>query len=226
MSLDTVAESPVSDVTSRNFEDTELTLRLPGREVRSPTVTGAKCCSKRGFTDTVYLNHGCFSTSTSGNFVADCHCAGEPPPAKAQVVGWPPVRSSRQKAVTAGTCKYVKVAVDGAPYLRKVNLEEYASYQELLEALEKLFTCFTKNRNYMEMDWVKGMDYVPTYQDKDRDWMLVGDVPWEMFIESCKRIRLMKSSEAAVLDPKTSAKSSKTNSWQESMDVQNDRSWC
>ncbi|GKE00963.1 auxin-responsive protein IAA1-like protein [Tanacetum coccineum] len=26
--------------------------------------------------------------------------------------------------------------------------------------------------------------------------MLVGDVPWKMFVETCKRIRLMKSSEA------------------------------
>jgi auxin-responsive protein IAA len=22
-------------------------------------------------------------------------------------------------------------------------------------------------------------EYVPTYEDKDGDWMLVGDVPWE-----------------------------------------------
>lgn len=22
-------------------------------------------------------------------------------------------------------------------------------------------------------------DYVPTYQDKDGDWMLLGDVPWQ-----------------------------------------------
>lgn len=24
-----------------------------------------------------------------------------------------------------------------------------------------------------------GMEYVPTYEDKDGDWMLVGDVPWK-----------------------------------------------
>lgn len=29
------------------------------------------------------------------------------------------------------------------------------------------------------MDAVKGMEYVPTYEDKDGDWMLVGDVPWK-----------------------------------------------
>lgn len=26
---------------------------------------------------------------------------------------------------------------------------------------------------------VKGTEYVPTYEDKDGDWMLVGDVPWK-----------------------------------------------
>lgn len=26
---------------------------------------------------------------------------------------------------------------------------------------------------------VNGIEYVPTYEDKDGDWMLVGDVPWK-----------------------------------------------
>jgi auxin-responsive protein IAA len=29
------------------------------------------------------------------------------------------------------------------------------------------------------MDLLNGSEYVPTYEDKDGDWMLVGDVPWE-----------------------------------------------
>lgn len=29
------------------------------------------------------------------------------------------------------------------------------------------------------MDPVKEMEYVPTYEDRDGDWMLVGDVPWK-----------------------------------------------
>lgn len=29
------------------------------------------------------------------------------------------------------------------------------------------------------MDLVHGSEYVLTYEDKDGDWMLVGDVPWE-----------------------------------------------
>ena len=29
------------------------------------------------------------------------------------------------------------------------------------------------------VDAVNGSDVVTTYEDKDGDWMLVGDVPWE-----------------------------------------------
>lgn len=29
------------------------------------------------------------------------------------------------------------------------------------------------------MDSANGTEYVPTYEDRDGDWMLVGDVPWK-----------------------------------------------
>ena len=29
------------------------------------------------------------------------------------------------------------------------------------------------------MELLNGSEYVPTYEDKDGDWMLLGDVPWE-----------------------------------------------
>jgi len=40
-------------------------------------------------------------------------------------------------------CLYVKVSMDGAPYLRKVDLKIFGTYMELSSALEKMFTCFT-----------------------------------------------------------------------------------
>lgn len=39
--------------------------------------------------------------------------------------------------------RYVKVSMDGAPYLRKVDLKNYKGYKELREALENLFGCFS-----------------------------------------------------------------------------------
>lgn len=67
---------------------------------------------------------------------------------RAQVVGWPPVRSFRKNcfqskkkeepaAATAGT--FIKVSMDGAPFLRKVDLKIYQGYPDLLQALENMF---------------------------------------------------------------------------------------
>ncbi|CAN4101234.1 unnamed protein product [Withania somnifera] len=91
---------------------------------------------------------------------------------KAQVVGWPPVRSYRKNVVQAS---YVKVSMDGAAYLRKIDLNVYVG----------VGVC-SEREGYNECD------YVATYEDKDGDWMLAGDVPWDMFINSCKRLRIMK----------------------------------
>ncbi|CAN6896486.1 unnamed protein product [Brassica oleracea] len=63
----------------------------------------------------------------------------------AQIVGWPQVRSFRKNtmATTCYAALFVKVSMDGAPYLRKVDLRSYTNYMELSSALEKMFTTFT-----------------------------------------------------------------------------------
>ncbi|CAI9260174.1 unnamed protein product [Lactuca saligna] len=121
------------------------------------------------------------------------------PAAKSQVVGWPPVRNYRRnnfqaKKMETESGMYVKVSMDGAPYLRKIDLKVYKGYSELLKALENMFKLTIGA--YSERDGYKGSEFAPTYEDKDGDWMLVGDVPWEMFMLSCKRMRIMKGSEA------------------------------
>lgn len=71
------------------------------------------------------------------------------------MVGWPPVRSFRKNILAVQSAKskegekasnnaaFVKVSMDGAPYLRKVDLRMYKSYQDLSHALEKMFSSFT-----------------------------------------------------------------------------------
>ncbi|KAL5208964.1 hypothetical protein ABZP36_004587 [Zizania latifolia] len=131
------------------------------------------------------------------------------PASKMQVVGWPPVGSYRKSAFqsssssaaaakakcgeTEGKKKgtgglYVKVSMDGAPYLRKVDLRMYGGYRELRDALDELFGCFSSPDS--------GSHFAVAYEDKDGDLMLAGDVPWEMFICSCKKLRIMRGSEA------------------------------
>lgn len=163
---------------------------------------------------------------------------GAAPASKAQVVGWPPIRSFRKNTmashlsknddgaeVKSGSgCLYVKVSMDGAPYLRKVDLKTFGSYMELSSALEKMFSCFTIGQcgshvvpgqdglsESRLMDLLHGSEYVLTYEDKDNDWMLVGDVPWKMFTDSCRRLRIMKGSEAIGLAPRAMEKCKSRN---------------
>ncbi|KAK4281226.1 hypothetical protein QN277_012748 [Acacia crassicarpa] len=187
-----------------NLKDTELRLGLPGRDEEQEK----RSCS------VVKSNKRCRheSSEEEGSSVTEKNNAGDgsddqdnvPPPAKAQVVGWPPIRSYRKNCVQQQNNKgcqersdgaeYVKVSMDGAPYLRKIHLRVYNCYPQLLEALQNMFKCTFGE--YSEREGYNGSEYAPTYQDKDGDWMLVGDVPWNMFISSCKRLRIMKGSDA------------------------------
>nr|AMP82889.1 auxin-induced protein AUX28 [Catalpa bungei] len=222
------------------FEETELRLGLPGGGEKTNANYG-----KRGFEETMDLKLN-LSAKEMGldqndlkleqslnkeKTLLPCSNDSVKPPAKAQVVGWPPVRSFRKNVVMAvqkrtdteeaekgnGAAAFVKVSMDGAPYLRKVDLKMYKTYQELSDALGKMFGSFTMGKcdtqgmmDFMNesklMDLLNSYDYVPTYEDKDGDWMLVGDVPWEMFVESCKRLRIMKGTEAKGLAPRAMEK--------------------
>lgn len=181
-----------------NLDATELRLGLPGTSEESEKQTSPSLRpNKRALPD---MNEE--SVSSDSNVTAAIKKSDQEtaPPTKAQVVGWPPIRSYRKnclqqkktEAEIAGI--YVKVSMDGAPYLRKIDLKVYKGYPELLKALEDMFKF--KVGEYSEREGYNGSEFVPTYEDKDGDWMLVGDVPWEMFTNSCKRLRIMKGSEA------------------------------
>ncbi|KAK1395287.1 Auxin-responsive protein [Heracleum sosnowskyi] len=225
---------------------TELCLGLPGGGEAGEII---KTTGKRGFSETVELKLNLQSDDSAIDLKHDKPNNSTmqknkdqviKPPAKAQVVGWPPVRSYRknvmavqksttheekttEKAAASGSsmistaASFVKVSMDGAPYLRKVDLKVYKSYQELSDALAKMFSSFTMGNygaqgmiDFMNeskvMDLLNSSEYVPSYEDKDGDWMLVGDVPWEMFVDSCKRLRIMKGSEAIGLAPRAMEK--------------------
>lgn len=82
---------------------------------------------------------------------------------RSQIVGWPPVRSFRKNVVQpkkteAETGNFVKVSMDGAPYLRKIDLKIYKGYQELLKALENMFKLTIGKILFESMD---GAPYSP-----------------------------------------------------------------
>ncbi|XP_065863178.1 auxin-induced protein 22D-like [Euphorbia lathyris] len=182
--------------TDLNLQATELRLGLPGSDRRineEEEASSTRNNNKRPLPEDDSISKPKFETLDEKTSA---------PAQKAQIVGWPPVRSYRKnslqqkKTETAEPCSamYVKVSMDGAPYLRKIDLKVYKGYPELLRGLEHMFK-FTIGE-YSEREGYKGSEYAPTYEDKDGDWMLVGDVPWEMFMSSCKRLRIMKGSEA------------------------------
>ncbi|XP_028784969.1 auxin-responsive protein IAA14 [Neltuma alba] len=241
---------------SLNLRETELCLGLPGGvggEAVEAAVTPKASGNKRAFSATVDLKLNLAAddskdaageeeedlTNQNHKNIASSNKNPTKPPAKAQVVGWPPVRSYRKNVMAQKVSSedgnteektaappalatvggsLVKVCMDGAPYLRKVDLKMYKSYQQLSDALAKMFSSFTMGKyegaqgmiDFMNesklMDLLNSSEYVPTYEDKDGDWMLVGDVPWEMFVDSCKRLRIMKGSEAIGLAPRAMEK--------------------
>ncbi|KAG6530621.1 auxin-responsive protein IAA31-like [Zingiber officinale] len=146
-----------------NLKATELRLGLPGSGASNDAQPVPSRMSKRSMDDHTHAR-------------------------KTQLVGWPPVRSYRKNAMKAEAAGlFVKVSMDGAPYLRKIDLRVYKGYKELREGLEDMFMVF---------EVCKGSEYTITYEDKDGDLMLVGDVPWEMFTSSCKKLRIIRGSES------------------------------
>lgn len=51
------------------------------------------------------------------------------------------------KQSTATAASFVKVSMDGAPYLRKVDLKMHSSYDQFSEALGKMFSSFTMGKH-------------------------------------------------------------------------------
>jgi auxin-responsive protein IAA len=241
LGLDYIGLSPPAAAAAvDDLKGTELRLGLPGSESPDRRVATATAATlellptkgaKRGFADEVPLPPSA-AAAGKGKKVAEQEEDGDKkvtatpqPAAKAQVVGWPPIRSYRKNTMATNQLKsskedaeakqgqgflYVKVSMDGAPYLRKIDLKTYKNYKDLSTALQKMFVGFTTGKGGLSESRTDG-EYVLTFEDKDGDWMLVGDVPWEMFADSCRRLRIMKGSDAIGLAPRAVEKSKNRN---------------
>ncbi|KAK6161202.1 hypothetical protein DH2020_004583 [Rehmannia glutinosa] len=117
-----------------------------------------------------------------------------------------------------GHLGFVKVNMDGLPIGRKVDLNAHKSYETLAknvggDVLQAVLDdpCVTyaclmlaaiesgggKEQSIQPPKLLDGSsEFVLTYEDKEGDWMLVGDVPWGMFFNTVKRLRIMRTSEA------------------------------
>nr|GEW78432.1 auxin-responsive protein IAA29 [Tanacetum cinerariifolium] len=81
---------------------------------------------------------------------------------------------------------FVKVKMDGVGIARKINLNVFHSYQMLTTTLIHMFD------KYVEIEEA-GANYELMYQHKDGHWLLAGDLPWEIFIRTVKRMHMARS---------------------------------
>ncbi|KAL5152499.1 Auxin-responsive protein IAA26 [Glycine soja] len=105
---------------------------------------------------------------------------------------------------------FVKINMDGVPIGRKVDLNAYDSYENLSSAVDELFRGLLAaqrdssaggvHNKQEEEKAITGLldgsgEFTLVYEDNEGDRMLVGDVPWHMFVSTVKRLRVLKSSE-------------------------------
>ncbi|XP_057773154.1 auxin-responsive protein IAA18-like isoform X2 [Salvia miltiorrhiza] len=109
---------------------------------------------------------------------------------------------------------FVKINMDGIPIGRKVDLKAYNTYEKLSFAVDELFrgllaaqkkSCGVGIKDEGDgVEKIGGLldgsgEYTLVYEDHEGDRMLVGDVPWHMFVSTVKRLRVLKSSELPTL---------------------------
>lgn len=112
-----------------------------------------------------------------------------------------------------GPLGFVKVYMDGVLIGRKVDLNAHSCYGTLALMLEDMFfkpagsaPSSGSSGDYDEQApkpsklLTGSSEFVLTYEDKEGDWLLVGDVPWKMFLGSVKKLRIMRTSEAKGLE--------------------------
>ncbi|KAM7480500.1 hypothetical protein LguiA_028713 [Lonicera macranthoides] len=145
--------------------------------------------------------------------IASTSSSKPPPPPQPQDVIPNKVASQKQ----AESCRkglFVKINMDGVPIGRKVDLKFCGSYDKLSSAVDELFRGLLaaqrdcsgggiKNKQEGEKAITGLLDgsgeYTLVYEDNEGDRMLVGDVPWHMFVSTVKRLRVLKSSEVSAL---------------------------
>ncbi|CAK9329232.1 unnamed protein product [Citrullus colocynthis] len=123
-----------------------------------------------------------------------------------------------------GHLGFVKVNVDGVVIGRKVDLNAHSCYETLALMLEDMFFrsggASIPNGQSGDKEQARKLsrlldgssEFVLTYEDREGDWMLVGDVPWGMFVCSVRRLRIMRTSEAKGLAPRSQDKQVKQRS--------------
>ncbi|KAL5204318.1 hypothetical protein ABZP36_009189 [Zizania latifolia] len=112
-----------------------------------------------------------------------------------------PTRSCRSAAAEARppANMFAKVHMDGHLIGRKINIRAHRSYNSLRRVLSNMSHNFfrpadSSSTDMGEEDCANSDDeFIFLYEDFEGDRMLVGDVPWELFVASAKRLYIAKN---------------------------------
>ncbi|KAI9195205.1 hypothetical protein LWI28_012662 [Acer negundo] len=105
---------------------------------------------------------------------------------RSELMNWPPIKAilrSRFAGKAENVCLFVKVYMEGIPIGRKLDIFAHQGYNALITTLSHMFATTILCPDHV----TAGVDHcskhlnvhVLTYEDKEGDWMMVGDVPWE-----------------------------------------------
>ncbi|XP_020582558.1 auxin-responsive protein IAA4-like [Phalaenopsis equestris] len=81
--------------------------------------------------------------------------------------------------------------MEGIPIGRKLDLLAHDSYQSLIKTLRRMFRTKVICTELAQVPSSKA--HVLTYEDKEGDWMMVGDVPWKLFLTTVKKLKITRA---------------------------------
>ncbi|XP_041015202.1 auxin-responsive protein IAA32-like [Juglans microcarpa x Juglans regia] len=85
---------------------------------------------------------------------------------------------------------YVKVNMDGVIVGRKICIPDHGDYSGLAYHLEDMFGTQVVSGLRLFQD---GSEFTLLYKDRsEENWRAVGDVPWKVFVQCVKRLRIAR----------------------------------
>ncbi|KAH7429769.1 hypothetical protein KP509_09G065300 [Ceratopteris richardii] len=110
----------------------------------------------------------------------------------------------RMKETEITNNSIIKVGMDGTPFMRKLHIKVITGYHNLVIHLYKLFglqklelegllRIMGGEHGHLTKKELQDVPCILAYMDHEGDWMLVGDIPWELFVQSVQRIHISRA---------------------------------
>ncbi|KAG0537374.1 hypothetical protein BDA96_03G143700 [Sorghum bicolor] len=168
--------------------------------VLSTTSSGCRPAARRDDLSTDLQLGLSLSPASSSLLVAESKRSIPSTPRNQVLPDWPPIKPFLRSALTASARRrrtlFVKVYMEGVPIGRKLDLLLLDGYDSLLAKLRHMFKASITYADVMEYHQRAPHEkaaHVLTYEDQDGDWMMVGDVPWELFLGSVRKLRIART---------------------------------